>query len=136
MASTFSTMTLDQPPGNDWFFDSGATSHMTPNASILTHISFLQYSSPSSIIVGNGSVFPVTYTVAAHLPASLCLNNVLVSPNLIKNLISVRQFTFDNNCLVGFYLVGCSVKDLQTRNVIVRYNSSGPFYPSQDPRPL
>jgi hypothetical protein len=72
---------------------------MTPNASILTHSSF---PSPSLIIVGNGSILPVTSTGAAHLPASLRLNNVLVSPNLIENLISVRQFTSDNNCSVEF----------------------------------
>jgi len=35
----------------------------------------------------------------------------------------------DNNCSVEFDPSGCSVKDLGTRNVIVRCNSSGPLYP-------
>jgi len=49
------------------------------------------------------------------LPGSLRLNNVLVSLSLIKNLISVRQFTSDNNCSVEFDPAGCSVKDLRTK---------------------
>jgi hypothetical protein len=32
----------------------------------------------------------------------LFLSNVLVSPNIIKNLISVRRFTADNNCSIEF----------------------------------
>jgi hypothetical protein len=45
------------------------------------------------------------------LSPSLHLNNVLVSPQLIKNLISVRQFTIDNNCSVEVDPSGCSTKD-------------------------
>ena len=89
----------------------------------------MRYPTPTSIIVGNGSLLPVTSTGATVLHPSLHLNNVLVSPQLIKNLISVRQFTTDNNCSVEFDPSGCSVKDLQSRNVIIRCNSSGPLYP-------
>ena len=53
--------------------------------------------------------------------------------HIIKNLISVRQFTTDNNYSVEFDLAGCSVKDLQTRDEIVRCNSSGPLYPLRLP---
>ena len=75
------------------------------------------------------TVLPVTTTCVASLPGHLSLNNVLVSPRLIKNLISVRQFTSDNNCSVEFDHAGCSVKDLTTQRVIVRCNSSGRLYP-------
>jgi hypothetical protein len=126
-------MTLNPAPTNEWYFDSGATSHMTPNAGILTHTALPCSSFPSSIIVGNGSLLPVTSTGATHLPTSLHLNNVLVSPNLIKYLTYVRQFTSDNNFSVEFDPAGCSVKDLQTRNVIIRCNSSGPLYPLRFP---
>jgi hypothetical protein len=66
--------------------------------------------------------FPTTH-------GSLHLNNVLVSPQLIKNLISVRQFTIENRCSVEFDPYGFSMKDLKTRSVIIRCNSSGPLYP-------
>lgn len=57
------------------------------------------------------------------------LRHVLVSPDIIKNLISVRQFTTDNNVSVEFDPLGLSVKDLDTRNLIVRCNSTGRLYP-------
>jgi hypothetical protein len=52
-----------------------------------------------------------------------------MSPHIIKNLISVHQFTTDNQVSVEFDMYGLSVKDLHTRNVIVRCNSSGQLYP-------
>jgi len=133
LASTFSTMTLNQPQNNEWFFDTGASSHMTPDPHTLSHTSYPTSSLPASIIVGDGSLIPVTSSGGAHFPGPLHLNNVLVSPKLIKNLISVRQFTIDNNCSVEFDPSGCSVKDLKSRNVIIRCNSSGPLYPLQLP---
>jgi len=106
---------------------------MTSNIGTLSHFSSSRYPSPSSIIVGDGSLIPVTATGTASFLGSLSLNNVLVSPKLIKNLISVRQFTSDNNCSIEFDPAGCSVKDLVSRRVIVRCNSSGPLYPLRFP---
>jgi len=113
LASAFSTVSLNQPATNDWFFDSGATSRMTSDSSTLTHNFISRY--PSSIVVGNGSLLPVTSTGTVTLPGFFSLNNVLVSPSLIKNLIYVRQFTSDNNCYVEFDPAGCSMKDLASR---------------------
>ena len=100
---------------------------MTSDSSTLTHNFTSRY--PSSIVVGNGSLLPVTSTGTVSLPGPFSLNNVLVSPNLIKNLISVHQFTSDSNCSVEIDRAGCSVKDLESRRVLVRYNSAGPLYP-------
>jgi hypothetical protein len=33
------------------------------------------------------------------LPGPFYLNNVLVTPNIIKNLLSIRRFTTNNCCL-------------------------------------
>lgn len=68
----------------------------------------------------------------ASLPTSsrsLTLRDVLVTPRIVKNLISVRQFTIDDNCSVEFDPWGFSVKDLRTRAVILRCSSSGDLYP-------
>jgi hypothetical protein len=62
------------------------------------------------------------------LSGQFYLNNVLVTPDIIKNLLFVRQFTTDNNCSMEFDLFGLSVKDLNSRNTILRCNSSGPLY--------
>ena len=112
LASAFSTTSLTPPPSNEWYFDSGATSHMSSQSTSLSHVLFPRYPTPSSIIVGNGSILPVTATGSTELSPALRLNNVLDSPQIIKNLISVRQFTTDNNCSVEFDPAGCSVKAL------------------------
>jgi hypothetical protein len=56
------------------------------------------------------------------------LNNVLVTPDIIQNLLSVHRFTTDNWYSMEFDPFGLSVKDLSTRNVITRCDSSGPLY--------
>ena len=122
-------MTLNPPQNTEWYFDSGASSHMTSHVTALSHSLPPQSSTPSSIVVSNGSLLLVTAIGSTDLHKSLHLNNILVSPPLIKNLISIRQFTSDNNCSVEFDPSGCSVKELLSRKVIVRCNSSGPLYP-------
>jgi hypothetical protein len=133
LLSNLSTMTLQPPRQNEWFFDSGATPHISSDASTLSDLFPSHHSFPSSIIVGNGNSIPITSTGSTILSDFLRLNNVLVSPSLIKNLISVCQFTSDNNCFVEFDPLGCSVKDLHSRKVIVRCDSSGLLYPLQLP---
>jgi hypothetical protein len=63
LASAFSTVSLNQPPSQDWYFDSGATSHMTSDPSSVSHSFFTRY--PLSIVVSNGSLLPVTSTGTA-----------------------------------------------------------------------
>jgi hypothetical protein len=82
--------------GMDWIFDSGASSHMSSSSNMLSNFSFTPF---SSIILGNGSSIPIYCTGQTSIPTptkSLLLHDVLIAPALIKNLISVRQFTRDN----------------------------------------
>jgi hypothetical protein len=106
---------------------------MTSQSTSLSHVLSPRHPTPSSIIVGNGYILPVTTTGSTELSPALHLNNVLVSPQIIKNLISIRQFTIDNNCSVEFDPAGCSVKVLLSRIEIARCNSSGPLYPLRLP---
>jgi hypothetical protein len=62
------------------------------------------------------------------LPGPFYLNNVLVTLDIIQNLISVRCFTTDNWCSIEFDLFDLSGKDLSTRNMITRCNSLGTLY--------
>ena len=101
---------------------------MTSNAGIIT-IPSPHTSSPSHIVVGNGNLLPVTSSSVTNFPHNLHLNNVLVSPSLIKNLILVCQFTSDNNYSVEFDPLGCSMKDLRSQREIVRCDSFGLLYP-------
>ncbi|KAJ9566959.1 hypothetical protein OSB04_002925 [Centaurea solstitialis] len=93
-----------------------------------------------SIRVGNGSLMPVLLTGHAPFPMPnpyrpLHLHNILISPNIIKNLISVRQFTRHNKVSIEFDAFGFTVKDYQTRRPLIRCDSDGPLYPVQSTTP-
>jgi hypothetical protein len=51
------------------------------------------------------------------------------APNLIKNLVSVRKFTTDNQVSIEFDPFGFSVKDFQTGMPLMRCESQGDLYP-------
>jgi hypothetical protein len=141
LANNFNTMMLAPPPNTEWYMDSGASSHMASNSGILSSVFSHNHSTPHSIIISNGSLLPVTstgHTYFLSVDHSLYRYDVLVSLDIIKNLISIRRFTTDNLVSVEFDSYGLSVKDLQTRNVIVRCNSSRqmyPLFPSTDTTP-
>ncbi|GJT33270.1 ribonuclease H-like domain-containing protein [Tanacetum coccineum] len=110
--------------------DTGASSYLAENTGMLT--SFSNPSLYKSVFVGNGQPIPVTHTGHSHLHTPhkpLHLHHVLVTPNIIKNLISVRQFTRDNNVSVDFDAYGFSIKDYQTRRLLLRCDSTGDLYP-------
>ena len=91
-----------------WVLDTGATSHMASSDGILL-TRLPPYS--SSITVGNGHSIPVVSRGTSILPTantSFHLNNVLVAPDIVRNLLSV--------------------KDPWTGRVILRCNSSRDLY--------
>jgi hypothetical protein len=130
LVNSFSTMAL-QPPhnsNNDWVADSGASHHTTHSVDNISNPRPLNSASPSSIVVGNGSTLPDTSVGDSVIPGPFYLNNILLAPDVAQNLLSVRRFTTDNLCSMEFDPFDLSVKDLTTRNVIARSNSTGPLY--------
>ena len=100
--------------------DSGASSHMTNDDGNISLPAPL--SRPHFVTVGNCHTVPISYsghttfrTPSGHV---FKLNHVLLVPNLIRNLLSIRKFTRDNSCSIEFDAFGFSVKDL-----ILRCNS-------------
>jgi hypothetical protein len=108
--------------------DSVVSNHTTLDVGNLTYIRPPHINDPSSIIVGNESSLPVTSVGDTALPGPFYLNNVLVTPDIIKNLLSVCRFTTDNWCSMEFDPFDISEKDLFIRNVITSCDSSGPLY--------
>ncbi|GJV66524.1 ribonuclease H-like domain-containing protein, partial [Tanacetum coccineum] len=109
--------------------DTGASSHLAENTSMLT--SFSNPSMYKYVFVGNGQPIPVTHTRHSflHTPHKpLHLHHVLVTPNIIKNLIFVHQFTRDNNVSVDFDAYGFSVKDYQTCQLLLCCDRTGDLY--------
>ncbi|GJT96439.1 ribonuclease H-like domain-containing protein [Tanacetum coccineum] len=131
LPSVFSIMPPQDPT---WHMDTGASSHLNFNASNLSTIFDKRLF--SSVHVGDGTSIPVTNTGYSIIPSHhrpLHLHKVLVTPNIIKNLISVRQFTRDNNCTIEFDAFGFSVKDYLTRHILFRCDSSSDLYPVTKP---
>ncbi|GJU13461.1 hypothetical protein Tco_1135857 [Tanacetum coccineum] len=131
LPSAFSIMPSQDPT---WHMDTCASSHLNFNASNLSTI-FDKGLFPS-VHISDGKSIPVTNTGHNIIPSyhhPLHLHNVLVTPNIIKNLISVRQFTRDNNCTIEFDAFGFSVKDYLTRHILLRCDSSVDLYPVTKP---
>jgi hypothetical protein len=61
------------------------------------------------------------------LPRPFYLTDVLIAPDLIQSLLSIRRFTTDNSSM-QFDAFGLFGKDLAKRSVIARYNSYGSLY--------
>lgn len=92
---------------------------MTNNANALDNAT--PYSGNDGVIVGNGESLPITHTGSISVLNSfnsLSLRDILVAPELTKNLISISSLTLDLNCRVIFVASGFTIQDLQTGAVL------------------
>jgi hypothetical protein len=128
LANFFNTMALTPPAVTDYATDFDTSNHTTSDTGNLTSVRPPTSTDHSSIIVGNGSALPVTSVGDLTLPDPFYLNNVLITPDTIQNLLYVHYFTTHNWCSMKFDPFGRSVKDLSMQNMITRCNSSGPLY--------
>jgi hypothetical protein len=127
-------MTLQDPANANWNMDTGASSHLNSSANNLSTV--FNYCIYPSVFVGDGKSIPVTNTGHSTLSTpyrTLHLNNVLINPNIVKNLIYVRQCVRDNKCTIEFDEFGFSVKDYWTRQILLRCDSTGDLYPITTP---
>ncbi|GKB82765.1 ribonuclease H-like domain-containing protein [Tanacetum coccineum] len=132
LPNAFNAMTLQDPATGNWNMDTGASSHL--NDSVTTLSDVLNMCIYPYVLIGDS--IPITNMGHSILPTPHCplhLNNVLITPNIVKNLIYVRQFVRDNNCTVDFDAFGFSIKDFMTRRVLLRCDSIGDLYPVTKP---
>jgi hypothetical protein len=123
-------MALHPPPTSvqDWVADSSTMHHTILSIDNISTPRPLNSSNPSSIIVGNGSSLSVISVGDSVLPEPFYLDNILLAPDMVQSILSVRRFTTDNWCSMEFDPFGLSVKDLSTQNIIIMSNSTGPLY--------
>ena len=122
-------MHLNTPAAGEWVPDTGATAHITDDPGTLSKLT--PYVGSDSVIVGNGSELSITHTGHAHIfspGSSLSLNNVLVVPNIKKNLLSVSQLTSDYPCYFIFDDHGFVIKDLRTHRVLASGSKEDGLY--------
>ena len=80
-----------------------------------------------------GRMYGTTHTQITTSHQPLHLKHVLHAPKIIKNLISVRRLTTDNNVSVSFDPFGFTVSDFQTGITLLRCDSRGDLYPVTTP---
>ncbi|GJV07154.1 ribonuclease H-like domain-containing protein [Tanacetum coccineum] len=88
-----------------------------------------------TVLVSDGHSIPVTNTGHSILPTStrsLHLNNVLITPHIVK----IHQFVRDNNCTMEFDAFGFFVKDFMTHRVLLQHDSTGDLYSVTQPSPI
>lgn len=123
-------MTLNDLGDPSRYMDIGVTSHLASNSGILSSISNMSHY--NSTFVGNDSSIPVTQIGHTTIPSYDCpfhLNHILVTPDIIKNLIFVRIFTTYNDTSIKFDPSGINVKELLTKQELLRCDSTDDLYP-------
>lgn len=121
LATTFLSMSINNGSDENWYMDTSATPHLASDTSILS--SFSNKSHIKSDLVGNGSSIPVTHTGHSKLNyvnRPLNSHNILVTPNIIKNLIYVLCFTTDNQVSIEFYPFSFAVKTYILLHLVIR----------------
>ena len=105
-----------------WYFDFGASNHMTNTALPLNNVQ--KYKGDLHIHTADGNSLPITAVgdISAHL------NTVVVSPKLSTNLISIDQLV-DNNYTVQFSNSGCLVQDQVSGKMIAKGPKVGRLFP-------
>ena len=107
--------------------DSTPVLHVGLQWYVVINSPFRPVSSVPLIIVSNGSTILVSCLSDSviHTDHKPLLRNVMVTPSLVRILTYVRQFTSDNNVSIEFDPLEHSVKDLTTREELIRCKSVG-----------
>ncbi|GAA0183187.1 hypothetical protein LIER_30648 [Lithospermum erythrorhizon] len=109
--NSLAAINFDDDVASTWYPDSGASAHMTGNQ--LLPNSSTPYFGHTLVMVDNCSKLPITYTGSITLN-NLKLNNVLLVPDIKKNLISIHKLCLDNNCTAEFTPSSFLAKDQTT----------------------
>jgi hypothetical protein len=96
LAHSFHTTTMVPSTVTNWVADFCASNHTTSNVGNLTSVRLPLSTDISSIVVGNRSSLPVTSVGNMAFPGPFYLNNILITPDIIQNLLSACRFTTDN----------------------------------------
>lgn len=113
----------------EWTIDTGASTHMTSTPGILSHLQ--PYAGPDKVMVGNGNLFNITYTGHATIVSGstkLTLENVLLVPDLERNLLSIGQLTTTFPITCEFTGVDFSIKDKDTHRILLKGIKHGNLY--------
>ncbi|KAE8697713.1 hypothetical protein F3Y22_tig00110610pilonHSYRG00140 [Hibiscus syriacus] len=113
-----------------WVVDSGATHHLTPDATKV--LSPTEFRGPGKLTVGNGVSLDIRSIGSSVLPSTssraLLLNDLLHVSSITKNLLSVSKLARDNTIYIEFHAATCYVRDESTKEVLLRGRMDGGLY--------
>jgi hypothetical protein len=118
-------------PDSQWYPDTGANVHLTNDLSNL-NLQADNYTGPNQIRVGNGQGLKILDSGHGILPTpstAFKLLSLFHVPQIQKNLISVNQFTRDNQVFIEFHPSYFCVKDLLSRKLLLQGPSKSGLYP-------
>ncbi|KAG8379883.1 hypothetical protein BUALT_Bualt07G0135600 [Buddleja alternifolia] len=122
-------LNIEHVPDLEWFPDTGATAHMTGNSGKLENLRL--YKGFDAVMVGNGEFMNITHvgdTQVNYDGHEIPLRNVLLVPNIKKNLLSVSQLTTDMPYEFEFDGNGFVIRDRSTKQVIANGRKKGGLY--------
>ncbi|KAE8712228.1 hypothetical protein F3Y22_tig00110260pilonHSYRG00155 [Hibiscus syriacus] len=103
-----------------WVVDSGATHHVTPDASNMINQS--EFLGPGKLTVGNGVALGIDNIDKVALSTTsrvLLLNDLLHVPQITENLLSISKLAMDNSVFLEFHAKKCYVHDEATGHVLL-----------------
>jgi hypothetical protein len=115
---------------SDWYTDTGATDHITSKLEQLATRE--KYGGSNQVHATNGSYMHISHVGQSTIYTrdhNLVLKDILHVPNASKNLVSVHKFTYDNNTLFEYHLWHFSLKDRDTRKLLLRGRCRNDLYP-------
>jgi hypothetical protein len=113
-----------------WYMNSGATDHITSDLEKMAVCD--KYVGNDQIHTAGGAGMSISHIDhnTIHTPSrQLQLNNILRVPQASKNLISVNRLASDNNVFLEFHPHFFCIKDLDSRNVLLKGMCKEGLYP-------
>ncbi|KAE8656318.1 Nodulation-signaling pathway 2 protein [Hibiscus syriacus] len=115
-----------------WVVDSGATHHITPDATNVSNTT--EFRGPGKLTIGNGASIDIHNIGTAQLPLTsdssrtLILNELLHVPYITKNLLSVSKLARDNKVYLEFHAERCLVRDERSKAILLQGVEKGGLY--------
>lgn len=122
-------MAASYNPEQTWFADTRATNHITNDMNNLSIQSEYQGTDKVAISNGQGLQILISGSSMVRTPSTVFqLNNILHVPDIATNLLSVHQFSKDNNCVFVFYASGFRIQDRKSGKTLLQGSSKNGLY--------
>ena len=117
------------PDSHLWVPDTGATHHATPDIAALSASE--DYHGDDTLRVGDGKgliISRIGHATVSTPSRVFKMSDILHVPGLSSSLLSVQRFATDNHVFFEFHPSYFVVKDITTKDILLRGSSSGGLY--------